>query len=104
MTDDEKRETKEAQTALFHEVCAFCRDQKPDLVVCDELIGASALGLVPETEVLRFLQEKPEKTEVVLTGRNPSPALVDLADYVSEIKKIKHPFDRGIPAREGIEE
>ena len=104
MTDDEKRETKEAQTALFHEVCAFCRDQKPDLVVCDELIGASALGLVPEAEVLRFLQEKPEKTEVVLTGRNPSPALVDLADYVSEIKKIKHPFDRGIPAREGIEE
>ncbi|MFR6643872.1 MAG: cob(I)yrinic acid a,c-diamide adenosyltransferase, partial [Megasphaera sp.] len=63
-----------------------------------------ALGLVPEEEVRRFLQEKPAKTEVVLTGRNPSQALIDLADYVSEIQKIKHPFDRGIPAREGIEE
>lgn len=104
MTDDEKRETKEAQTDLFHKVCAFCFDQKPDLVVCDELVGASALGLVPEEEVRRFLQEKPAKTEVVLTGRNPSQALIDLADYVSEIQKIKHPFDRGIPAREGIEE
>ena len=83
---------------------SFCFDQKPDLVVCDELVGASALGLVPEEEVRRFLQEKPAKTEVVLTGRNPSQALIDLADYVSEIQKIKHPFDRGIPAREGIEE
>ena len=79
MTDDEKRETKEAQTDLFHKVCAFCFDQKPDLVVCDELVGASALGLVPEEEVRRFLQEKPAKTEVVLTGRNPSQALIDLA-------------------------
>ena len=41
--------------------------------------------------------------EVVLTGRDPDQALVELADYVSEIRKIKHPFDRGIRARKGIE-
>lgn len=104
MTEAEKEETKAAQTALFNEVRTFCCDKKPDLAVCDELIGACALGLVPEEEVRRFLQEKPTDTEVVLTGRNPSQALVDLADYVSEIKKIKHPFDKGIPARLGIEE
>lgn len=103
MTDDEKRETKEAQTALFHKVCAFCRDQKPDLVVCDELIGASALGLVPEAGS-SALQEKPRKNRSRPDRTQSQPALVDLADYVSEIKKIKHPFDRGIPAREGIEE
>lgn len=104
MTEAEKEETRAAQTALLDKVCAFCREQKPDLAVCDELVGACALGLVPEEAVCRFLQEKPTNTEVVLTGRNPSPALVDLADYVSEIKKIKHPFDKGIPARLGIEE
>lgn len=104
MMEAEKEETKAAQTALFDEVRTFCHDNKPDLAVCDELIGACALGLVPEAEVRRFLHEKPANTEVVLTGRNPSQALVDLADYVSEIKKIKHPFDKGIPARLGIEE
>ena len=58
-----------------------------------------------ELEALKALpQVKPAHTEVVLTGRDPSPALLDLADYVSEIKKIKHPFDRGLAARIGIEE
>ena len=41
--------------------------------------------------------------EIVLTGRDPKPELIDLADYVSEIKKVKHPYDKGIPARSGIE-
>ena len=62
------------------------------------------LVLGPEEQVLDFLKDKPAHTEVVLTGRDPSPALLDLADYVSEIKKIKHPFDRGLAARIGIEE
>ena len=104
MTEVEKQATCEAQTALLQTVRDFCKKHHPDLAVCDELVGACALGLVPESQVINFLKEKPAHTEVVLTGRNPSPALLDLADYVSEIKKIKHPFDRGIAARIGIEE
>ena len=104
MTDAEKHATCEAQTALLQEVRDFCEMHHPDLAVCDELVGACALGLVPEEQVLDFLKDKPTHTEVVLTGRDPSPALLDLADYVSEIKKIKHPFDRGLAARIGIEE
>ena len=50
-----------------------------------------------------FLKTKPEGLEVVLTGRNPAPSLVDAADYVTEMCKRKHPFDNGIPARKGIE-
>ena len=91
MTAAEKQATCEAQTALLQKVRAFCEAYHPDLAVCDEL-------------VIHFLKEKPAPTEVVLTGRDPSPTLLDLADYVSEIKKIKHPFDRGIAARIGIEE
>ncbi|MFQ9872817.1 MAG: cob(I)yrinic acid a,c-diamide adenosyltransferase, partial [Oscillospiraceae bacterium] len=51
-----------------------------------------------------FLQAKPPQLEVVLTGRNPPPQWVELADYVTEMKKIKHPYERGIPARDGIEQ
>ena len=104
MTDAEKQATCEAQTALLQKVRDCCDMHPPDLAVCDELVGACARGLVPEEQALDFLKDKPAHTEVVLTGRDPSPALLDLADYVSEIKKIKHPFDRGLAARIGIEE
>ena len=53
--------------------------------------------------LLRLLAEKPEELEVVLTRRNPPQALLDAADYVTEMKKIKHPYERGVAARKGIE-
>ena len=56
-----------------------------------------------EIAVIDFLKNKPEHLEVVLTGRYPSDELVELADYVSRIDKVKHPYDRGIKARKGIE-
>ena len=78
-----------------------CRDY--DLLVLDESMSACTTGVVEEGMLLRFLREKPEALEVVLTGRNPSNALCEAADYVTEMCKRKHPFDQGIPAREGIE-
>ena len=74
-----------------------------DVLVVYEFISAYNYGLIPQEEALCFLKEKPEGLEVVLTGRNPDPRLVELADYVSEIRKIRHPFDRGVQARKGIE-
>ena len=52
---------------------------------------------------LCFLMNRPNGLEVVLTGRDPGEELLALADYVTEMKKVKHPFDEGIPARRGIE-
>ena len=69
----------------------------------DELIAAYNHELVDRERVLAFLRGKPEGLEIVLTGREPAPELLDLADYVSEIRKRKHPFEQGIAAREGIE-
>mgnify|MGYP005840101603 CR=1 FL=1 len=74
-----------------------------DVVILDEVFGAISTGMITEQEIVKLLQEKPEQTEVVLTGRNPGEEILSISDYVSEIKKIKHPFDKGIPAREGIE-
>ena len=50
-----------------------------------------------------FLRDFGQKLEIVLTGRNPAPELVELADYVTEMRKEKHPFDKGVRARKGVE-
>ena len=74
-----------------------------DMLVMDEFMAADRYGLIPHEEAIQFLKEKPEGLEVVLTGRDPSEDLIRTADYVSEIRKVKHPFDCGVYARRGIE-
>ena len=73
------------------------------LLVLDEALGACAAGLIDEGRLLALLDSAPEGLEVVLTGRGPSQALLDRADYVTEMRKVKHPFDRGVAARRGVE-
>ncbi len=74
-----------------------------DLVILDELCGAVAGGLIPEADVLRLLATKPERTEVVLTGRGATDALIAAADLVTEMRMVKHYYEKGVPARPGIE-
>ena len=74
-----------------------------DMVIMDEIIPACAHGITEESDVADFIKNRPEKPELVLTGRHPSEALLSLADYVTEMQKCKHPYDCGVAAREGIE-
>lgn len=101
MTTEQQAQASRDYTELFHIACE--RAKNMDLLVLDEVISACNHGTVPEEALLEFLQNKPENLEVVLTGRNPSEALLAQADYVTEMKKIKHPFDHGVLARKGIE-
>lgn len=101
MTTEQQAQASRDYTELFHIACE--RAKNMDLLVLDEVISACNHGTVPEEALLDFLKSKPENLEVVLTGRNPSEALLAQADYVTEMKKIKHPFDRGVLARKGIE-
>ena len=73
------------------------------MLVMDEVIGAVNAGLVDEQELFGLFDQLPDEAEIVLTGRDPSQALVDRADYVTEMRKVKHPFDQGLHARKGIE-
>jgi len=73
------------------------------VVVCDELNVAVKLGLVPELDVLELLRTKPAHVEIVITGRDASPTLMDAADLVTEMRQVKHFYEAGIPARRGIE-
>jgi len=74
-----------------------------DLLILDEIMAVVSLGLIPLEKLVKWLQHKPESLEVVLTGRNAPEELIALADYVSEIKAIKHPYEKGVTARKGIE-
>jgi cob(I)alamin adenosyltransferase len=74
-----------------------------DLVVLDEVNIATAWRLVELNEVVRLIQDKPPVVELILTGRLADKELIKLADLVTECVKIKHPYDRGIKARPGIE-
>ena len=73
------------------------------LLILDEAISSCNYGTVSEDALADFLAGRPAGLEVVLTGRGPSERLVALADYVTEMKKIKHPYDQGVLARKGIE-
>jgi len=74
-----------------------------DLLILDEMNIILREGYLKDEEILNLLKKKPKELEVVLTGRQASQLLIERADLVSEIKKIKHPFDEGIKERKGID-
>ena len=73
------------------------------MLILDEINIAIRDGFLAEEEVLSLLEAKPEKLELVLTGRGATERIIGKADLVSEIKEVKHPYDQGIKSREGIE-
>lgn len=106
MTEEEKLEAKEVyqeELDLAMKTAIEKAKMGDTVLVMDEIIATYNHGLVDREAFVEFLKNKPSNLEVVMTGRGPAEELVALADYVSEIKKVKHPFDRGIYARKGIE-
>jgi cob(I)alamin adenosyltransferase len=74
-----------------------------DLFVCDEINGAVGFGLIDVEQVLDLIRMKPERVELVLTGRNADERVMEAADLVTEMREIKHYYKTGVPARTGIE-
>lgn len=103
LTESQKETLIEEHNKLFSKATSLCGNGEDTLLVLDELVGAYAGGYLNRKAVLRFLKEKPPALEVVLTGRNPAAELMGLSDYVTEMRKLKHPMDEGITARTGIE-
>ncbi len=103
-TQDRVRDTEMAQAA-WQKAKELIRDDANSMVLLDEINIALRYDYLDIAEVVRFLvEEKPPMTHVVLTGRNAKPELIDIADLVSEMKEIKHPFrDQGIKAQPGVE-
>ena len=103
MTEEEKQQCSAAIGRTFAAATGFAVREGATLLVLDEVCAAVSCGFLPEDELLTFLDGKPDDLEVVMTGRNPSEALQARADYITEMVKRRHPFDKGIGARKGIE-
>ncbi|MGY6695734.1 MAG: cob(I)yrinic acid a,c-diamide adenosyltransferase [Roseinatronobacter sp.] len=102
-TQDRDRDIAAAR-AGWEKAKALIRDPEIRFVLLDEINIALRYDYLPIDEVVAFLRdEKPEMTHVVLTGRNAKPELIELADLVTEMTEIKHPFKAGIKAQKGVE-
>jgi len=76
---------------------------KWDLVVLDEINYAISYGMLDPQKVVEALKQKPEMVHVILTGRNAHPTIVELADTVTEMRQVKHAYEKGVEAQRGIE-
>lgn len=103
MSPEEFMTVKTGQEELFSFALNEVRQNRWDMLILDEIMAALTEGMINISDVQKLISCKPEKLEVILTGRNAPETLIDLADYVSEIKEVKHPLHKGIPARIGIE-
>ena len=108
MLGDLKDERKRAQcreiiSRVLERVSEYLREKTYDVIILDEIVFCLSSGLVSLADISKMVDSKDDRVELVMTGRGASRELIELADLVTEMKKIKHPFDRGIEAREGIE-
>ena len=102
--DNSPREEHEKYAA---EAVKICREKifsgKYDVVILDEVNYAINLDLIDVQDIIKIIKEKPFELDLVLTGRNVREEIVELADLVTEMKEIKHPFKSGIKAKKGID-
>ncbi len=94
--------SSEAQEGLG-EISKLIKDNSFDLLIMDEILISVRDSYISEEQLIHFIETKPTFTELVLTGRGASARLIELADYVSYLQKVKHPYDSGIMSRKGIE-
>lgn len=85
------------------DIAQLINEQRFDMLIMDEIIISIRDKYVDEATVIEFVRNKPKTLELVMTGRGATPALVELANYVSFVQKIKHPYDDNIASRKGIE-
>jgi cob(I)alamin adenosyltransferase len=79
------------------------QNREYDIVILDEINLAVDYGLIPITEILQLMDSKPKEIELILTGRNVKHEILERADLITDMVDRKHYYDKGVPAREGIE-
>lgn len=103
MDENEKAKAAQLFRRIFDESVTKVLTEKYDMIVLDEIFSAVEAGMISEGSVYEFVSNAPKNLEIVMTGHNPSAKILELADYITEMKKIRHPYDKGVQARFGIE-
>lgn len=93
----------EAARAAWEQAKAEMQSGAQDVLILDEINNAFRFGLLPAAEVIEAIRVRPPELHVVLTGRGAPPEIIAIADLVTEMKSIKHPYERGVPAQYGID-
>jgi len=101
-TQDLEQDKKSAE-ATFSKATQMMQSGNFDLLVLDEINIALRYNYLPVSNVLDALEKRSERTSVILTGRDAQPELIDVADLVTEMQEVKHPFQAGIKARQGVD-
>lgn len=100
---DDMEATAEAARDAWSRAAEIISAGQHDLVILDEATYPVTFGWVPVDDVVATIEARPEGVNVIITGRDADQALIDLADTVTEMKKVKHAFDEGIQARKGLD-
>ena len=98
-----KEEYKEHTRNSFSDMKKLIQNEHFDMLIMDEILISTRDGFLEENKLIEFIKSKPQTLELVMTGRGASEELIELADYVSYIENVKHPFAQGIASRKGIE-
>lgn len=101
MTEEEKQEKNRFYKEKLQEI--WDMEKEYDLILLDELLDTVSYGILEEEILIQFMDSKAEKTELVITGHERHEEVIKHADYVTEMAKVKHPYDEGCNSREGIE-
>jgi cob(I)alamin adenosyltransferase len=101
--DDVKPSEKQQASKALEAARTAMLSSNYDVVVLDEVNVAVSWKLIDIEEVVKLIKDKPEKVELILTGRYAHPRIIELADLVTEMIKIKHPYDNGLLARRGMD-
>lgn len=96
---EHKKAAGETFRILYKEVVSG----KWDVIVADELVGAVSSGLLPLTKAVKLVTDKPFELDLILTGHRAPTELIEMADLVTEMKEIKHPYQKGVPAKKGVD-
>ncbi|MFX1300007.1 MAG: cob(I)yrinic acid a,c-diamide adenosyltransferase [Promethearchaeota archaeon] len=101
-TKPDPQDIELAIAALVH-AREIIKKGKVDFLILDEINVAMDFGLISTQEVVTLIKSRPTHMEIILTGRYAHPTIVEMADLVSEVKEVKHPYQKGIGARRGVE-
>lgn len=103
MNDDQRIKLRMRNDKAVKAMIKAVKEECYQMLIVDELLSAYRGGFVDKTAVLDLVQLCKGTTELVFTGRNPEKELLDRADYITEMRNERHPFEKGITARAGIE-
>ncbi|EKD85156.1 MAG: hypothetical protein ACD_38C00075G0008 [uncultured bacterium] len=97
------KEHKKAAQDTFNLLYKEVMSDKWDVVVADEVVGCIKAGLLTLTKILQLTRDKPQRLDLVLTGHHAPGELIKVADLVTEMREVKHPYQKGILAKKGVD-